>query len=54
MSNEYQVTQLTERVRELEQTLLEETRHNTDILLAEVMLAIVCFLVGYVIGSIYG
>jgi hypothetical protein len=51
--NEYIVDRLNERISDLEQELLDEKSHRTDIIAAEIMLAVVCFTVGCVVGAVY-
>jgi len=51
--NEYIVDRLNERINDLEKELVEEKSTKTDMIAAEIMLAVVCFVVGYIIGSIY-
>lgn len=52
-ANEYIVDRLNERISDLEKELSEEKSNNTDILVAEVMLAVVCFVVGCIVGALY-
>jgi hypothetical protein len=51
--NEYIVDRLNERIRDLEKELLDEKSHKIDILIAEIMLAVVCFCAGCVVGAVY-
>ena len=52
--NEYIVDRLNERISDLEKELLDEKSAKTDMIAAEIVLAAVCFSLGYTIGSIYG
>ena len=52
-NSEYMVDRLTARINELEQELLIEKSHSTDVMIAEVMLAIGCFVAGCVVGWAY-
>lgn len=51
--NEYMVDRLTARINELEQELLIEKSAKTDMIAAEIMLAVVCFSVGCIVGAVY-
>jgi len=51
--NEYIVDRLNERIRDLEKELVEEKSMKTEILAAELVLAVVCFCAGCVIGALY-
>jgi hypothetical protein len=52
-SNEYLVDRLNERINDLEKELVAEKSHKIDILIAEIMLAVVCFGVGCIVGAVY-
>jgi len=51
--NEYLVDRLNERINDLEKELVEEKSMKTEILAAELVLAVVCFCAGYIVGAIY-
>ena len=51
--NEYIVDRLNERISDLEKELLDEKSAKTDMIAAEIMLAVVCFIVGCVVGAVY-
>jgi len=51
--NEYMVDRLTARINELEQELLIEKSTKTDMIAAEIVLAVVCFSVGCIVGAVY-
>ena len=51
--NEYIVDRLNERISDLEQELLVEKSTKTDMIAAEIVLAVVCFIVGCVVGAVY-
>jgi hypothetical protein len=51
--NEYIVDRLNERINELEQELIIEKSAKTDMIAAEIMLAVVCFSVGCIVGAMY-
>lgn len=51
--NEYIVDRLNERISDLEKELLDEKSAKTDMIAAEIMLAVVCFSVGCVVGAVY-
>lgn len=51
--NEYIVDRLNERIRDLEKELVDEKSMRTDMLAAEIALAVVCFCAGCVIGALY-
>lgn len=50
---EYLVDRLNERISDLEQELRVEKSAKTDMIAAEIMLAVVCFCAGLVVGAIY-
>ena len=52
-SNEYIVDRLNKRISELEKELLDEKSIKTDMIAAEIMLAVVCFCTGCVVGAVY-
>ena len=52
-NSEYMVDRLNERISELEQELLAEKSMKIDMIAAEIMLAVVCFGVGCVVGAVY-
>ena len=52
-SNEYIVDRLNERISDLEQELLDEKSTKTDMIAAEIVLAVVCFSVGCIVGAVY-
>jgi hypothetical protein len=51
--NEYMVDRLTARINELEQELLIEKSTKTDMIAAEIVLAVVCFCAGCIVGAVY-
>jgi hypothetical protein len=51
--NEYIVDRLNERIRDLEKELIDEKSMKTDMIAAEIMLAVVCFGVGCIVGAMY-
>jgi len=51
--NEYIVDRLNERINDLEKELMDEKSMRTDMIAAEIMLAVVCFGVGCVVGAVY-
>ena len=51
--NEYLVDRLTARINELEQELLIEKSTKTDMIAAEIVLAVVCFCAGCIVGVVY-
>jgi hypothetical protein len=51
--NEYLVDRLTARINELEQELLIEKSTKTDMIAAEIVLAVVCFCAGCIVGAVY-
>jgi hypothetical protein len=51
--NEYIVDRLNERISDLEKELLDEKSHRTDMIAAEIALAVVCFCAGCVVGAVY-
>ena len=51
--NEYMVDRLTARINELEQELLIEKSTKTDMIAAEIVLAVVCFCAGCIVGVVY-
>ena len=51
--NEYIVDRLNERISDLEKELLDEKSAKTDMIAAEIMLAVVCFCTGCVVGAVY-
>lgn len=53
LQNEYLVDRLTARINELEQELLIEKSTKTDMIAAEIMLAVVCFCAGCAVGAMY-
>jgi len=53
-ANPYLVTQLTEHVRKLEQELFDKARQNANLMIIGILLAIICFVSGYIIGGVYG
>lgn len=52
-TNEYIVDRLNERIIDLERQLHDEKSMRTDMIAAEIMLAVVCFIVGCVVGAVY-
>jgi hypothetical protein len=52
-SNEYIVDRLNKRIIDLEQELRDEKSMRTDMIAAEIMLAVVCFCTGCVVGAVY-
>ena len=52
-NSEYIVDRLTARVNELEQELLIEKSAKTDMIAAEIVLAVVCFCAGCIVGAVY-
>ena len=52
-SNEYLVDRLNERINDLEKELMDEKSMKTDMIAAEIMLAVVCFCAGCVVGAVY-
>ena len=52
-SNEYIVDRLNKRISDLEQELRDEKSMRTDMIAAEIMLAVVCFSVGCIVGAVY-
>ena len=52
-TNEYIVDRLNERISDLEKELLDEKSAKTDMIVAEIMLAVVCFCAGCVVGAVY-
>ena len=52
-TNEYIVDRLNERISDLERELLDEKSMKTDMIAAEIMLAVVCFCAGCVVGAVY-
>ena len=51
--NEYIVDRLNERISDLEKELLDEKSMKTDMIAAEIALAVVCFSVGCIVGAVY-
>jgi CHASE3 domain sensor protein len=51
--NEYIVDRLNERINELEQELIIEKSTKTDMIVAEIVLAVVCFCAGCIVGAVY-
>jgi hypothetical protein len=51
--NEYIVDRLNERIIDLEKELLIEKSTKTDMIAAEVVLAVVCFCAGCIVGAVY-
>jgi CHASE3 domain sensor protein len=51
--NEYIVDRLNERIIDLEKELLDEKSAKTDMIAAEIVLAVVCFCAGCVVGAVY-
>lgn len=51
--NEYIVDRLNERINDLEKELVAEKSQRIDIMAAEIMLAVVCFCAGCVVGAVY-
>jgi hypothetical protein len=51
--NEYIVDRLNERISDLEQELLVEKSTKTDMIAAEIVLAVVCFCAGCIVGAVY-
>jgi hypothetical protein len=49
-SNPYLVDQLEQRIKDLEAELKKERSHTVDIMIAEIMLALVALFVGYLWG----
>lgn len=47
------VDRLNERIRDLEKELIDEKSTKTDMIAAEIMLAVVCFCAGCIIGAVY-
>jgi hypothetical protein len=47
------VDRLNERISDLEKELLDEKSHRTDMIAAEIALAVVCFCAGCVVGAVY-
>jgi hypothetical protein len=52
-NSEYIVDRLRADINRLEKELLYEKSHNTDVIIAEIMLAIGCFVVGCIVGAVY-
>ena len=51
--NEYIVDRLNERINHLEKQLVDEKSMRTDMIAAEIMLAVVCYCAGCVVGAVY-
>jgi hypothetical protein len=51
--NEYIVDRLNERINDLEKELIDEKSMKTNMIAAEIMLAVVCFGVGCIVGAMY-
>jgi len=51
--NEYVVDRLNERISDLEKELVVEKSTKTDMIAAEIVLAVVCFCAGCVVGAVY-
>jgi len=51
--NEYIVDRLNERISDLERELLDEKSMKTDMIAAEIVLAVVCFCAGCIVGAVY-
>lgn len=49
-SNSYLVDQLEQRIKDLEAELKKERANTVDIMIAEIMLALIALLTGYVLG----
>lgn len=49
-SNPYLVDQLEQRIKDLEAELNKERANTVDIMIAEIMLALIALLTGYVLG----
>lgn len=47
------VDRLNERIRDLEKELIDEKSTKTDMIAAEIMLAVVCFCAGCIVGAVY-
>ena len=52
-NSEYTVDRLNSRINDLEQELRDEKSAKTDMIAAEIMLAVVCFCAGCVVGAVY-
>lgn len=51
--SEYLVDRLRADIHRLEKELMDEKSMKTDIIAAEIMLAVVCFCAGCVVGAVY-
>ena len=52
-NSEYLVDRLRADINKLEKQLQDEKSHSTDVMIAEVMLAIGCFVAGCIVGWAY-
>jgi hypothetical protein len=52
-NSEYMVDRLNERISDLEQELFIEKSTKTDMIAAEIVLAVVCFCAGCIVGAVY-
>ena len=51
--NEYLVDRMRAQINRLEQEMLDMQQHKTDVLMAEIVLSVVCFVVGFIFGAVY-